>query len=779
MISQQLHELFSGANMTDLNKKIMAGGGYIAMALGITLACVSSMSFYFFGEIHRDYLITGAITALLASLFVIPVAIQKSVLIEKQKKKLETDEAHQLILDSIGEGLYVVDNNLKITFVNASFLKMLGYNNENEFIGKDIHSILHHTESNNSKIPSESCNIYQAFRDGKNGHGDNEVFWRADGTCFPVEYWSYPQTKNGVFTGGVVTFIDITERKKLESERIANEQKYRTLFESATDAGFIMEKDKFIDCNTAALEMFRCSREQIIGKRPYDFSPLFQPDGKESNKAAIEKITAAIDGQSPYFEWRHQRANGEEFSAEVVLNIFNVLEKNYLVAFVRDITERKKTEELIWRQANFDPLTGLPNRHMLQDRLDREIKKTQRTGLQMAIMFIDLDRFKEVNDTLGHSMGDILLKEAANRLASCVRAADTVARFGGDEFVMVVGDLLETSHVERIAQEILLKVATPFQLENEVTYISASIGITMYPVDAASIDALLKNADQAMYLAKNSGRNRYSFFTSSMQEAAQARLRTTKDLRRAIAENQFLVYYQPIVNLATGEIHKAEALIRWRHPARGIIGPDAFIAIAEETGMIVDIGNWVFHEVTRQAARWRTMFHNEFQISVNKSPVQFYYDSEHRSHQAWFDRMQTLGLPGQSIVIEITEGLLMDVSVNILNQLLEFRGQEIQLSLDDFGTGYSSLSYLKKFNINYLKIDKSFTRNLIPGSEDMALSEAIIIMAHKLQIKVIAEGIETVEQRDLLTAAGCDYGQGYLYSKPIPAEEFERLFFKS
>lgn len=277
-----------------------------------------------------------------------------------------------------------------------------------------------------------------------------------------------------------------------------------------------------------------------------------------------------------------------------------------------------------------------------------------------------------------------------------------------------------------------------------------------------------------MYAAKNSGRSRFSYFTRSMQKAAQTRMRLTNDLRGALAGDQLMVYYQPIVDLATGAIHKAEALIRWQHPTGGLISPAEFIPIAEDTGLIVDIGDWVFHQAARQAARWRAVHHAEFQISINKSPVQFYRNSN--THQAtWFDYLRQLGLPGQCIVVEITEGLLLDANQGVTDQLLAFRDVGIQVSLDDFGTGYSSLSYLKKFDIDYLKIDQSFTRNLAPGSDDMALCEAIIVMAHKLGIKVIAEGVETAEQRDLLIAANCDYGQGYLFSRPVPAQEFEKL----
>jgi diguanylate cyclase (GGDEF)-like protein/PAS domain S-box-containing protein len=438
-----------------------------------------------------------------------------------------------------------------------------------------------------------------------------------------------------------------------------------------------------------------------------------------------------------------------------------------------DITERKSDEETIQHQANFDALTQLPNRRLFYDRLEQEIRKVERSGMPIALMLIDLDHFKDVNDTLGHDIGDILLMEVAQRIKSCVRDADTVARLGGDEFTVILSEQNDTGSTERIAQKILHRLSQPFQLQGNVTYISASIGITLYPEDSTKIEALLKNAEQAMYAAKHYGRNRFSYFTPSMQISAQNRMLLSRDLRVALPDNQFRVYYQPIVTLANNTICKAEALIRWQHPERGLVNPADFISIAEETGLIVDIGDWVFREAARHAARWRISHHKKFQISVNVSPVQFH--NAGINYKAWFDYLQNLGLPGQSIVVEITEGMLLDAHADTTNQLLAFRDAGIGVSIDDFGTGYSSLSYLKKFDIDYLKIDQSFVKNLTAGSDDMILCEAIIAMAHKLGLKVIAEGVETIEQRDLLTTAGCDYGQGYLFSKPVPTDEFEDL----
>ncbi len=447
--------------------------------------------------------------------------------------------------------------------------------------------------------------------------------------------------------------------------------------------------------------------------------------------------------------------------------------KYKLTGVSQDISEKKQSEELIWQQANFDPLTSLPNRRMFQDRLEHEIKKSHRDGSPLALMFIDLDKFKEVNDTLGHDKGDILLSEAARRIAACVRETDTVARLGGDEFTVILSELSDPGNIERIAQAIISTLVAPFQLGEETAFVSASIGITLYPNDASNLEMLMSNADQAMYVSKSAGRNRFSYFTHSLQEAALNRMHLINDLRGALPGNQFLLHYHPIVELASGDIRKAEALIRWQHPTRGLINPAEFVLLAEESGMIVEIGDWVFREAAQQVQRLRATHHPEFQISVNKSPVQFRNDD--RYFREWLPHLQGLGLPGQCMAIEITEGLLLDATAGVQSKLLDLRDAGIQVALDDFGTGYSSLSYLKKFDIDYIKIDRSFVRNLTATSDDMALCEAIIVMAHKLGLKVIAEGIETATQRHLLTAAGCDYGQGHLFTRPLPSQEFEEL----
>ena len=353
--------------------------------------------------------------------------------------------------------------------------------------------------------------------------------------------------------------------------------------------------------------------------------------------------------------------------------------------------EQSKT--LLWKRANFDVLTQLPNRDMFRDRLSQEIKKSDRTGQPLALMLIDLDQFKEVNDTLGHDMGDILLQEAARRILNCVRESDTVARLGGDEFTVVLSQLSDASHAENVAQKIIKKLSEPFTLNDEISHISASLGITLYPVDALDIDSMMRNADQAMYVAKNNGRNRYSHFTASLQETAQKRLRLTNDLRSALAGQQFRLHFQPIVDLHTDRIHKAEALLRWQHPTRGMVSPAEFIPLAEETHLIVEIGVWIRREALIWCERWNNLNPDGFQISINKSPVEFMDDSDSDRVESFVKELSERGLCGKNFVFEITEGLLLNTDPRINTKLMALRDAGIQVSIDDFGTGYSSLSY--------------------------------------------------------------------------------------
>jgi len=437
-----------------------------------------------------------------------------------------------------------------------------------------------------------------------------------------------------------------------------------------------------------------------------------------------------------------------------------------------DISQKKEWEEQIWRHANFDALTGLPNRRLFREHLRQELEKGSPAGARLAIMYIDLDYFKQVNDLLGHDAGDLLLTLAGRRLTACIKEGEFLARVGGDEFFLLIPEVAGPADVERLAGNVVHALTTPFHLEAEVAHVSASIGITLYPDDATTSEGLIRNADQAMYAAKRSGRNQVHFFTASMRDEAQRRVQLGRDLRHAIAGRQLEVHYQPIVHLASGKILKAEALLRWNHPELGRVAPSLFIPIAEETGLINAIGDWVMNEVASWLSGWMTRTGRALQVSVNRSPVQLLASG---STEAVLRTAASFHLPPNSIVLEITEGVLLNATPVVANALLQCRDAGIQVALDDFGTGYSSMAYLKKFDIDFLKIDRSFVQDLETDPGSLAIAESIVMMAHRLDMKVIAEGIESAGQREILVRAGCDLGQGYLFSKPVPVDEFERL----
>lgn len=442
-------------------------------------------------------------------------------------------------------------------------------------------------------------------------------------------------------------------------------------------------------------------------------------------------------------------------------------------ALSHEVHDRQLVEQAL-REVNVDRLTGLPNRNVFQDRLELDIKKAQRSRLPLALLFIDLDHFKEINDTRGHEAGDLLLKAVSQRLRGHVRQSDTVARLGGDEFTITLAELHDIALVTDIAQKLCNDLARPFMVAETAVYISASIGITIYPRDAASAGELLRNADQAMYRSKERGRNRFTYFELSMQDAAQNRMAISNELRRAIKDGKLEVYYQPIVDLANGKIRKAEALLRWHHPERGYISPDEFIPIAEHNGLISSIGNWVYQQALAKARDWRAHEPN-LTINVNVSPLQFHQGNGEHCRQ-WLGHGKSGKAPAvPEIGIEITESLLLLSDTEVLKQLLAFQQAGINITLDDFGTGYSSLSYLRSFALDFLKIDKSFVYNLEYDAANVALCEAIIVMAHKLGLGVIAEGVETRQQAELLKRAGCDFGQGFLFGRAVPALEFETM----
>jgi diguanylate cyclase (GGDEF)-like protein/PAS domain S-box-containing protein len=598
---------------------------------------------------------------------------------------------------------------------------------------------------------------------------------RHDGKVLWLQWTSKKISWNGQPALQVVA-RDITEEKEAQEKiRVLNER-INLALESYDEAVWDVDLQTSTYTFTGGLQnIFSWANEfgsQRIGQ--VEWENVIHPDDFVRIQHAFRSYLA---GEAAHYrcEFRLHARDGTwrwVYSRGVIVARDEQRKPLAMTGIVTDITARKENENLTWRHAHLDALTGLPNRRFFHERLELELLKARRTNRSFALLFVDLDRFKQVNDWLGHDAGDQVLIEASHRIQACVRQTDTVSRIGGDEFTIILSELAENSHVEAVCQKILVKMSEPFRIGAESAYISASVGVTLYPLDASSADDLIRKADQAMYAAKKGGKHQFKYFMSEMDEIAHRRLQVANELRHALRNNELAVYYQPVVELGAGQIEKAEALVRWTHPRFGVIAPSTFIPLAEEIGLIGELGDWVLEQVVHHTKRWEKEIGRIVQISVNQSPLQF------ESYGKGEDRLQSLVQAGAldgNIVIEITEGTLLRESMQVREKLIYYRDAGIQVALDDFGTGYSSMAYLQKLDIDYLKIDQSFVSDIITNHANRAIAKAIISMAHELGLKVIAEGIETTEQMACLTQAGCDFGQGYLFSPPVPLEEFENI----
>ena len=561
----------------------------------------------------------------------------------------------------------------------------------------------------------------------------------------------------------IVVIRDISQRKKQEEAiNLA-----ALVYNNSSEGMVITDSNGYIlDTNPAFSHVTGYKRSEVIGK-----TTAVLASGKHE-PAFYSQMWQQLDTQGKWQgEIINRRKNGELFTEWLTINsVYDSNGKPYRrVAIFTDITEKKQQDELIWRQAHYDQLTELANRNQLKRHLKARL--TQGTQ-QTAILLLDLDHFKDINDTLGHFYGDQLLTEVANRLNQLSAMCTLVSRIGGDEFVLVTHYFDDDRALAELAEQVLAKLKPNISIGNEAFHISASIGIARSPEDGMSSEHLLKAADQAMYQAKQQGRSGYAFFSNDMREQAESRMRLLKDLRIAQQQQQFCLFYQPIVALETQQIHKAEALIRWQHPNKGLVSPDEFIPLAEETQLIHKMGEFIFSSACDTLEQVHKLG-SHLQLSINVSPVQFTSKQCHLNK--WHKQLEMRQLKAQDIVIEITEGLMMNAQPRTQKRLNRLTSQGFALALDDFGTGYSSLAYLKQMDTDYIKIDKRFVDGIAENKDDLALCEAMIMMAHQLGLQVIAEGIETQQQHALLLQAGCDFGQGYYYAKPMPKEALLKL----
>ncbi len=546
-----------------------------------------------------------------------------------------------------------------------------------------------------------------------------------------------------------------------------------TVFDASSNAIVITDtRNRIIAVNAAFCEITGYADTEAIGQTPTILS-----SGRHDASFYKAMWNSLSDTGVWIGEVWNRRKDGEIYAEWLTINTVKNSrgEITHYVAIFSDITEHKQTEEHVRHLAHYDALTDLPNRTLFNDRLGQALIQAHRNRCKAAVMFLDLDRFKVINDTLGHSVGDLLLQEAALRLKGCVREGDTVSRQGGDEFVVLLPEIADEEDVYAVAQKLLNAIAQSFMLDGHELHVSASIGVSFYPNDGADAETLMKNADVAMYRAKEMGRNNYQFYHADMNARSFERLAMETSIRRALEREQFELYYQPRIEALGGVIVGVEALIRWHHPDLGLILPAQFIPLAEETGLILPIGEWVLRIAAAQGKAWQQAGLPPLFVAVNVSARQF--------RQADFAGkvsriLQDTGFDPHCLELELTETTLMTHAEENIETLKKLKETGIRIAIDDFGTGYSSLGYLKRLPVDILKIDRSFVSDVTDNRDDAAIVEAIIAMARSLALHVIAEGVETVEQSQFLQARKCDEMQGYYFSHPLPVEEFERLILE-
>ncbi|MGH8728023.1 MAG: sensor domain-containing protein [Burkholderiales bacterium] len=596
---------------------------------------------------------------------------------------------------------------------------------------------------------------------------------RTDGEVFPVEL-SVTAMNSASPHKYTAVIRDVSRRVQAEASLRSVEARFSALTENASEVITVVSEDGGVAYASPSFgRVLGYNAQDFVGKSAFDYVH-FEDIGRL--QGALVNISGE-PGAKATVEFRFRHADGAWRVLEALAkNCLDNPSVSGIVVNLRDVTERRLTEQRATYLAQHDSLTGLPNRNLLHDRIHRALIAASRAQTRVGILFIDLDRFKTINDSLGHQMGDRLLQAVAQRLLACVREGDTVARQGGDEFVVVLPGITDAEDAARVAEKILDALPQSFLIEQQEFHVTPSIGICLFPDDGSDVETLKRHADTAMYQAKESGRNKYRFFTGRMNEAAQERMLLENNLRRAVRQKEFTLFYQSQIDLSSGDIVGVEALVRWQHPEKGMVAPAEFIPIAEDTGLIVSLGEWVLNEACREAKGWQTAGLPAVKVTVNLSARQFREKDLLESVRAALDSAE---LDPSFLELELTESVVMedaDVTVTTLEAL---NALGVQLAIDDFGTGYSSLSYLKRFPIHKLKIDQSFVRDVTNDPNDAAIASAIIALARSLKVKVSAEGVENEEQLAFLREHGCEEGQGFLFAKPVPGYEFTQLLEES
>jgi len=665
-----------------------------------------------------------------------------------------------LAVEQSPNSIIITDVKGIIEYVNPHFCTVTGYAAE-EVIGKSMS--IHQSGQTPKEVYEE---LWRTITSGRVWRGEllnkskqGKLYWE-DLVISPIF------GEQGSITHFLSEQTDITARKQAE-EQI---RLFEKVFANANEAILISDADNnILAVNPAFTVVSGYTAGEVTGKSPRMFASGL------TDESTYKEMWSCIEADGKWQgEVLDRRKNGEIYAEW--LSISALRDDNgkltHYIALMSDISERKAVEERMTYLAQHDVLTGLPNRMLFQDRLQQAITYAERQHNNVALLFLDLDRFKNVNDTLGHHYGDLLLQEVTRRIRLSVRNSDTVSRQGGDEYVIMLPNLDDLGDIMQVVNKLIETIAHPYQLEEHSVHMTTSVGVSVYPQDGTDSETLIKNADTAMYQAKDAGRNCYRFFTQAMNRSIAKRVGLENMLRDALKRNELLLHYQPLVNLRSGQIVAAEALVRWQHPDHGLIPTAEFIQIAEETGMIVPLGGWVLGEACRQNQEWRALGLREITMSVNLSPVQLHDRNLVETVSLALSRS---GMSANALELEITESAMMKNPEQAIVMLSKLNGLGIKFSIDDFGTGYSSLSYLKKFPVDMLKIDQSFVRDLTVDNDDAAIVRAVISMARSLGLRVIAEGVETAEQLRFLEGLDCDMMQGFYFSRPLPAGEFRTL----
>lgn len=579
---------------------------------------------------------------------------------------------------------------------------------------------------------------------------------------------------------GAVLTREIRESRVKKAARKAardlqvNEALLDSIVNTAADGIAVISMGGLIEfANPALCRMIGCERADLEG------TPIESLLLDDASAAEFwETLFCAQESEPPApatLQAQARSRSGAIIPVEIRAGRMRLNDSRRATVVVRDVTERANSRERMWRLAHFDELSGLPNRMLFRQLLEQGLRDASRDKKPLVVMFIDLDRFKLINDTLGHDIGDEVLRQVTARLRRSLRESDIIARFGGDEFAAMMRDIEDADAARAAAKRVLSAVDQPYSLDGEEYHISASIGISMYPGDSADATALLRNAELAMYRAKDQGKNNFQFHSPQMNARSFEYVVLERFLRRAIEQDEFLIHYQPQVEVPTGRLVGAEALLRWNHPGMGMMQPAKFIPLAEETGLIIPIGRIVLTQACIAAKRWQDAGARDFRIAVNLSPRQF---AQNGLSTDVINILDDTGLSPDCLELEITESMVMDNPERSAAILQELRDAGIKLAIDDFGTGYSSLGYLKRFPVDTLKIDRSFIKDIPADQDDVAITHAVIAMGRSLRLNVVAEGVETVEQVDFLRAHNCDLMQGYLISRPLPAEDIDRFLEK-